>query len=261
MNHQSCSWILTESLSSVLTTMFLNADKCTHLSIRKSCEYFFASDKLKVVSKQKDLGLIVEDSLKWHEHIAEKCPKALSVLMMIKRNCGKITLDCKKNIYKTIVLPILSYGSPCWFSSVDGLKRLERVQNYAVIWMIGKSNYKSGLLSSNLLPIALYLQLSDLLTLSNFMNGQYDLTNENFVLLLSPNRETRYSSTMHFVVPLVRRALSETNFWIRCPKLVNRLPTSFDFFQPIGVKARLLRFSWNYFRNTYDPDVTHTWRF
>ena len=55
---------------------------------------------------------------------------------------------------------------------------------------------------------ALYLQLSDLLTLSKFINGQYDLTNENFVQLLSPNRKTRYSTTMHFVVPLVRRALS-----------------------------------------------------
>ena len=60
----------------------------------KSSEYFLASDKLKVVPKQKDLGLIVEDSLNWHEHIAEKCHNALSVLMMIRRNCGKIILDC-----------------------------------------------------------------------------------------------------------------------------------------------------------------------
>ena len=241
--------------------MFLNADKCTHLSIGKSCEYFLDGDKLKLVTKQKDLGLIIEDSLKWHEHIAEKCHKAMSVLMMIKRNCRMISLECKKNMFKTMVLPILSYGSPCWFASVEGLKRLEQVQKYAVIWMIGKSHYKTGLLTTNLLPISLYLQLSDLLTLSKFMNGQYDITNDNFVQLLSPNRETRYSTTMHFVVPLVRRALSETNFWIRCPKLVNRLPTSVDFFQPIGLKARLLRFFWNYFRNTYDPDVTHTWRF
>ena len=160
-----------------------------------------------------------------------------------------------------MVLPILSYGSPCWFASVDGLKRLERVQKYAVIWMLGKCKYKTGLLTTNLLPVSLYLQLSDLLTLSNLMIGQYDITNENFVQLLSPNRETRYSTTMHFVVPLVRRALCEANFWIRCPKLVNRLPTSVDFFQPVDLKARLLRFFWNYFRNTYDPDVTHTWRF
>ena len=241
--------------------MFLNADKCTHLSMGKSCKYFLASDKLNLVPKQRDLCLIVEDSLKWHEHKAEKCHKALSVLMMIKRNCGTITLECKKNVYKTIVLPILSYGSPCWFASVDGLKRLERVQKYAVIWMLGKCNYKTGLLMTNLLPVSLYLQLSDLLTLSKFMIGQCDITNENFVQLLSPNRETSYSTTMHFVVPLVRRALCETNFWIRCPKLVNRLPTSVDFFQPIGLKARLLRFFWNYFRNTYDPDVAHTWRF
>ena len=160
-----------------------------------------------------------------------------------------------------MVLPILSYGLPCWFPSVDGLKRLERVQNSAVIWMIGKSNYKTSLLSTNLLPIALYLQLSDLLTLSKFMKGQYNPTNENFVQLFSRNRETRYSTTMHFVVTLVRRALSETNFWIRCPKLVNRLPTSVDLFQPIGLKARLLRIFWNYFGNNYDPDVPHTWRF
>ena len=86
--------------------MVLNVDKCTHLSIGKSCEYYLDRDKLKLVTKQKDLGVVIEDSLKWHEHIAEKCHKAISVLMMIKRNCGVVSLECKKNLYRTMVLPI-----------------------------------------------------------------------------------------------------------------------------------------------------------
>ena len=128
--------------------------------------------------------------------------------------------------------------------------------------MLGKSNYKTGLLTTNLLPVSLYLQWSDVLTPSNFVIGQYDFKNENLVQLLSPNRKTRFwTTTMHSVVPLVRRALCETNVWIRCQKLVNRLPTSVDFFQLAGLKPRLFQFFWNYFGNTYDPDGTQTRRF
>ena len=127
--------------------------------------------------------------------------------------------------------------------------------------MAGMNSYKTNLKTTNMLPVSLYLQLCDLLTLSKFVNGHYDVSNDDLIYLHSPNRNTRYSENMHFVVPIVKRALCESNFWVRTPKLVNRLPSSTNFFEPIGLKPRLLRLFWNFVHRSYDVDNSQTWRF
>ena len=132
----------------------------------------------------------MEDSLKWSSHIARKCHKAMTVLMMLKRNSRSTTIECRKNLYKTMVLSILIYGSPCWSPNVDSLKRLERVQKFATTRMVGSNDYKANLLKTNLLPISLYLHLTDLLVLSRFIQGYYDVENRNFVKFHSPNRHS-----------------------------------------------------------------------
>ena len=197
--------------------MSVNASKCNHLSLAKSCRYSISNEALTVVTQQKYLGIIMEDSLKWSSH------KAMTVLMMLKRNSRSTAIECRKNLYKTMVL---TYGSPCWSPNVDSLKRLEKVQKYATTWMVGSNDYKANLLETNLLPISLYLQLTDLLVLSRFIQAYYDFENRNFVEFHSPNRQTRYSQYTHFVVPLITKSLCESNFWVCCPKLVNRLPTT-----------------------------------
>ena len=241
--------------------MSLNASKCNHLSLAKSCRYSISNEALTVVTQQKDLGIIMEDPLKWSSHIAQKCHKAMTVLMMLKRNSRSTTIECRKNLYKTMVLPILIYGSPCWSPNVDSLKRLERVQKYATTWMVGSNDYKANFLETNLLLISLYLQLTDLLVLSRFIQGYYDVENRHFVEFHSPNRQTRYSQYTHFVVPLITKSLCENNFWVRCPKLVNRLPTTEKFFEEVGLKPRLLRILWTYFRSNSDVDRSQTWSF
>ena len=203
--------------------MSLNASKCNHLTLAKSCRYSISNEALTVVTQQKDLGIIMEDSLKWSSHIAQKCQKAMTVLMMLKCNSRSTTIECRKNLYKTMVLPILIYGSSCWSPNVDSLKRLERVQKNATTWMVGSNDYKANLLETNLLHISLYLQYT------------------------------------HFVVPLITKSLCENNFWVRCPKLVNRLPTTAKFFEEVGLKPRLSRIFWTYFRSKYDVDRSQTW--
>ena len=155
-------------------------------------------------------------------------------------------------------LPILIYGSPCWSPNVHSLKRLESVQKYATTVMVGSNEYKANLLETNLLPISLYLQLTDLLVLFRFIQGYYDVENRNFVESHSPNRQTRCSQYTHFVFPLITKSLCENNFWVRCPKLVNRLPTTAKFFEKVGLKPRLLRIFWTYFRRNYDVDRSQT---
>ena len=69
---------------------------------------------------------------------------------MIKQAKTRHDNTQSQKTYIKKIFPFLRYGPPCWFASVDGLKRLEGVQKYADIWMIGKSNNKTGLLTLNL---------------------------------------------------------------------------------------------------------------
>ena len=79
--------------------MSLNANKCYHLSLAKSCSYSISNEALTVVTQQKDLGIIMENSLKWSSHVAQKCHKAMTVLMMLKRKFdGKITEKIRRSL-------------------------------------------------------------------------------------------------------------------------------------------------------------------
>ena len=64
----------------------LNANKCNYISLAKSCRFSIASEVLTVATQQKDLEIVMEDSLKWSSLIAQKCHNAMTVLMMLKRN-------------------------------------------------------------------------------------------------------------------------------------------------------------------------------
>ena len=52
-------------------------------------------------------------------------------------------------VYNAICLPVLTYGSPIWFKQQNQLlKILQDVQDEAVRWMLGASNYTVRLIAS-----------------------------------------------------------------------------------------------------------------
>ena len=82
----------------------------------------FSGTLIEKVHIQKDLGVYVTTDLKWDIHKKKSASKALGVLFMLKRRSPRLTPTVKLKLYKSMVLPVLLYGSVCWFANVTNTK-------------------------------------------------------------------------------------------------------------------------------------------
>ena len=121
--------------------------------------FSFSGTLIEKVHIQKDLGVYVTEDLKWDIQIKKSGSKALGVLFMLKRSSPRLTPSVKLNLYKSMLLPVLSYGIVCWFANVTNTKVLESVKKKSLKWINNTSNnnYKELFYFSRILPLTLYL--------------------------------------------------------------------------------------------------------
>ena len=232
------------------------------LAPKYSDELYFSGNKIEQVQIQKDLGKIVSDDLKWIYHIKTATKKALGVFFMLKRSSPKLNPSTKLNLYKSMVLPILIYGSSCWFANVESCKLLENVQKRCLKWISysNNSNYKELLQKNGILPLSLYMQLLDILLLSKVFEGYFDFDPTAFVTVRRPTRELRTSDQILFEHGKRNLHICEQSFFTRTTNLVNRLPQHIRFGEITGLKQRLLSYLWDHFQTEYNEIVSSTWR-
>ena len=136
----------------------LNVEKCSHISMSNSMHHFsFSRTLIEKVHIQKNLGVYVTEDLKWDIHIKKSASKALGILFMLKRSSPRLTPSVELKLYKSMVLPVLLYGSVCWFANVTNTKVLESVQKKSLKWInkTSNNNYKDLLCFSRILPLSL----------------------------------------------------------------------------------------------------------
>ena len=241
----------------------LNVEKCSHISMSNSMHHFrfFSGTLIEKVHIQKDLGVYVTKDLKWDIHIKKSASKALGVLFMLKRSSPRLTPSVKLNLYKSMVLPVLLYGSVCRFANVTNTERLESVQKKSLKWINNTSNnnYKELLSFSRILPLFLYLQLQDLLFLSKSLTGHFNFNFDQFVCMRNTTRSLRSDNDLKFDHSTPRLEICQQSFFYRTCGLVNRLPKSLQFGNAAGLKSRLLNFLWHHFEMSYTEIVSVTW--
>lgn len=86
------------------------------------------------VSSFKYLGIIIQDDLKWNEHIDSICKKITGAAYVIKRLGNKIDTGLKKSLYYSMINSHISYCAPVWGTSTttEDVTRLQVVQNQAI---------------------------------------------------------------------------------------------------------------------------------
>ena len=238
--------------------MSFNIDKCCvmHFKTKNCGPFYLGCNELKTSSCEKDLGVKVSSSLKWSEHIKFASAKAIKVLFLLKRSSAKqLQASTKVNLYKSMVLPIICYGSSVWYSSKTDLTKLENIQKKAANWATNYSEncYTDKLSTLNLLPLSLYIELNDILTLSKVINNRFDFNWHPFV-----NFSSRRNNL--FDLPYVSKEQLKGNFWYRTQRLANLLNNRIDFLNSNGLKARLLKTYWCYFNDVYNSSSSCTWR-
>ena len=107
--------------------------------------YTLEGTVLENVDSIKYLGVTITSDLKWNSHIRNVCSKANRTLGFLRRNLFSCPKDVKEAAYKSMVRPILEYGSTVWDPHYNGLNdELENVQKRASRFVTRNYSYETG---------------------------------------------------------------------------------------------------------------------
>ena len=170
----------------------------------------FGSMSLEQSRTVEDLGITMNDSLTWKEHVELRTRKANKYFHQIKRNTSYLlTVTAKLNLYKSTLIPILIYGSNCYMPSKSDKRLFEKSQEKISKWVLPNLNYCERLRSLSLLPLNYYIWLTDLLLLSKLVNNYY-------VFNVSENiKIVQRRSSFRFVLPEIKKEFQRSNFFYR----------------------------------------------
>ena len=129
--------------------MKFNTDKCKVLTVAKSepmftnelpfCKYsYILGDKiLHYTSCERDLGILINERLDWHEHHDYVLKKGYQMLGMTKRTCHFVFDSGKKRmLYLTLVRSNFEHCSTIWRPvNIVDLRKFEALQKRAIKWI------------------------------------------------------------------------------------------------------------------------------
>ena len=169
----------------------------------------------------------------------------------------------KKQLYISLVCSHFSYCSQIWKPRyVKDILCLERVQRRSTKYILNDyfTDYKSRLQILHLLPIALWLDLHDLLFLVKWLQDQENNFDIHLYITFHTTR-TRSDSTGHLLNINYTRTSAAGHFYFnRIVLLWNsikppiNLPDSFQV-----IRYKLINFLWSYFINHFNPLDTCTY--
>jgi hypothetical protein len=93
-----------------------NKSKCKHVHFGppNNAKYQMGGDIITQSREEKDLGITIDEKLKFQIHINNQTKKANQRLGMIKRSFTYMEKNMFTTLYKSIVRPHLEYGSKIW---------------------------------------------------------------------------------------------------------------------------------------------------
>ena len=161
--------------------LIFHPDKCKTLHLgynNRKKEYSLKGNKLKEVAEEKDLGIIITQDMKFKRHIAETVKKANKILGMIRRSITCKDQEIIMRFYKSLVRPILDYGSGIWnpYQKQD-IEKIEKIQRRATKMIRGmrKLTYGERLRRCKLMTLEERRRRYDLIETFKIMKGIYKI--------------------------------------------------------------------------------------
>ncbi len=125
-----------------------------HLGSKISkAEYMMDGTTPESITEEKDLGVLIDDELKFHKHVSAAISKANHTLGIVKRTFDTLDKELLPIVYKHQIRPHLKYGNTIWHPRyVADMNKVERVQRRAtkVILELKDKPYQERLQSLNL---------------------------------------------------------------------------------------------------------------
>ena len=109
-----------------------NVEKCKIMRIgndKNPQTYYMNEQPLDYVKEEKDLGVVVDNRLKFHKHAASAVKQANKVLGLIKHSFTGLDDTTLPLLYMSMVRPHLEYGNIIWGPHFkEDMKAVERVK-------------------------------------------------------------------------------------------------------------------------------------
>ena len=258
--------------------MKFNTDKCKVLTVTKSepmfinelpfCKYSYTLGQkiLDYTSCERDLGILINERLDWHEHHDYLLKKGYQMLGMTKRTCHFIFDRGKKRmLYLTLVRSNFEHCSTIWRPvTVVDIRKFEALQKRAIKWInceeansYSDEIYAIRCRQVDILPLQLHFELNDLIF---FYKIIYELIPVSLPAYISPYsgdsrlRNTRMDDMSYVVndntaIPLNTahsNSIFFKSFFYRTIHIWNSLPLSIrKICTLVKFKLEVKNFLWN----------------
>ena len=155
--------------------MKFNEEKCVVMHLGKNnakSQYSLGNIVLKSSERERDLGIIVDKTMKFSEQVNSAVGKANATLGMIKRNITCKNRNIVTRLYKALVRPKLEYCVQAWRPYLrKDIDKMERVQHRATKMIEGcKSlSYEDRLKATGLMTLEDRRKRGDMIEVFKFL--------------------------------------------------------------------------------------------
>ena len=206
-----------------------NMMQLTNKHNKIDASYTLEGTVLENVESIKYLGGTITSDLKWNSHIRNVCSKANRTLGFLRRNLFSCPQDVKEGAYKTLVRPILEYGSTVWDPHCKGLNdELENVQKRAARFVTRNYSYETGSMTGILEELkweTLQKRRKDnrLILMYKGLKGKARIPTDG---LIPKNRRCRHQHSLVFQIPSASKDSYMKSFFPQTIRDWNALPDS-----------------------------------
>ena len=115
--------------------MPFNISKCKFLHLGRSAPdhtYQLCNQTIEQVTEEKDLGVIIDNQMKYHQHVSFATSKAMRMVGFVRKTFCSIPIETFLSLYNKLVRPHMEYGNVIWgpFYMLDQNK-IENLQRAA----------------------------------------------------------------------------------------------------------------------------------
>lgn len=210
----------------------MNSAKCAVLRFQRGSvnipppSYRLSGDLLPTPSNHRDLGVVVDVSLKFHEHVRETARKAGGLATNLLKSTVCRSPEFMLTLFTSHVRPIIDYCSSVWnMGYICDIRLLERIQRRWTkqVTGLGDMDYGQRLRVLNLFSIQGRLLRADLIQYWKILSGRSCIPPEA-LFRLAGDRNTR-GHPLKLYVPRCRTDLRQRFFSVRCIPQWNALPS------------------------------------
>ena len=207
---------------------------------------------------EKDLGVYIDNSLNFKEHVHRTTARANKIMGVIRRTFDYLTEETFVLLFKSLVRPILEYGNCAWQPCSKLLcQEIENVQRRStkLLASIKNLSYPERLAKLNLPSLEHRRKRGDQIELYKYIHGLYKC--ESPVFEINNSRRTRGHS-LRIDKGHHRLKLRGNFFTVRAITIWNELPEEVVTAPSVNAFKSRLDKHWKNLNTLFDPDCYHT---